>query len=403
MSERPEAARRPAGTPDPGLRVFAILPGMGHIVMGKRRRGLNLLGFTIVLTSILLLRWGAFREAFASPAIDDWIATRFLLVALLGCFLFSIWDARRLSSPPATPAAGGPSDITAASAKARSPYRIAMRRFTENSLAVVALYAILVFCLVAILAPILAPYDPAAIENPVETRYLAPSMAHLFGTDEFGRDWFSRAIYGARVSLSVGLLAVTVAVTFGTIYGSVAGYFGGFIDNALMRLVDVIIAFPTFFLMLMLVSVFEASLVVLVLILGFTSWTGTARFIRGEILSLKEREFIEAARAMGLPHRLIIFRHLIPNAMAPVLVSAALMVGGMIGAEAGLSFLGIGIRPPTPSWGNMISQGQGALLVAWWVALTPGLLLSLTVLSFNLLADGIRDALDPKTLMRKYV
>jgi peptide/nickel transport system permease protein len=186
-------------------------------------------------------------------------------------------------------------------------------------------------------------------------------------------------------------------------YGSVAGYFGGIVDNALMRLVDVIIAFPTFFLMLMLVSVFEASLGVLVLILGFTSWTGTARFIRGEILSLKEREFIEAARAMGLPHRLIIFRHLIPNAMAPVLVSAALMVGGMIGAEAGLSFLGIGIRPPTPSWGNMIGQGSDALLVAWWVALLPGLLLSVTVLSFNLLADGIRDALDPKTLMRKYV
>ncbi len=399
MSARPDPSRQATDTPDADLRIFALMPGLGHIVMGKRRRGLNLLGLTILLTSILLIRWGTFRETFSSSAVDDWIATRFLLIAILGCFLFSIWDARRLS----TPVTDGPSDITAASAKARSPYRIAMRRFAENSLAVAALYVILLFCLAAILAPLLAPYDPAAIENPVATRYLAPSMAHLFGTDEFGRDWFSRAIYGARVSLSVGLLAVIVAVTFGTIYGSVAGYFGGIVDNALMRLVDVIIAFPTFFLMLMLVSVFEASLVVLVLILGFTSWTGTARFIRGEILSLKEREFIEAARAMGLPHRLIIFRHLIPNAMAPVLVSAALMVGGMIGAEAGLSFLGIGIRPPTPSWGNMIGQGSDALLVAWWVALLPGLLLSVTVLSFNLLADGIRDALDPKTLMRKYV
>ncbi len=170
-----------------------------------------------------------------------------------------------------------------------------------------------------------------------------------------------------------------------------------------MRIVDVILAFPTFFLMLMLVGVFEANLVFLVLIMGFTSWTGTARVIRGEILSLREREFIEGARAIDLSNRLIIFRHLIPNAMTPVLVSAAMMVGGMITAEAGLSFLGIGIRPPTPSWGNTISAGQDAMLVAWWMALFPGLLLGISVLSFNLLADGIRDALDPKTLMRKYV
>jgi peptide/nickel transport system permease protein len=399
MNRRPDVSRPPADLPDPSLRVFAAMPGVAHLLMGRWRAGLNLLGFTVLLASILALRWDAFREAFSSSAIDDWVATRFLLIALLGCLVFSIWDARRISTPDTS----APSDITAASAKARSPYRVAMRRFAENTLAVAALYTILLFCLVAILAPLLAPYDPAAIEDPTNTRYLAPSMAHLFGTDEFGRDWFSRAVYGARVSLSVGFLAVIVAVTFGTVYGSVAGYFGGMVDNALMRLVDVIIAFPTFFLMLMLVSVFEASLVVLVLILGLTSWTGTARFIRGEILSLKEREFIEAARAMGLPHRIIIFRHLIPNAAAPVLVSASLMVGGMIGAEAGLSFLGIGIRPPTPSWGNMIGQGQGALLVAWWVALSPGLLLALTVLSFNLLADGIRDALDPKTLMRKYI
>jgi len=175
------------------------------------------------------------------------------------------------------------------------------------------------------------------------------------------------------------------------------------VDNVLMRIVDVIMAFPTFFLMLTLVGVFEADIAFLVLILGLTSWTGTARFIRGEILSLKEQAFIEGARAIGLPDHRIIVRHLIPNALAPVTVKAALMVGGMVGAEAGLSFLGIGVSPPTPSWGNMISQGQDALLVAWWVAFFPGSLLALTILSFNLLADGLRDALDPKTLMRKYV
>jgi peptide/nickel transport system permease protein len=170
-----------------------------------------------------------------------------------------------------------------------------------------------------------------------------------------------------------------------------------------MRLVDVIIAFPTFFLLLMLVGLFEANIVFLVLILGLTSWTSTARLVRGEILSLKEREFVEGSRAIGLPGHLIIFRHLIPNALASVLVTAALMVGGMVGAEAGLSFLGIGIRPPTPSWGNLVSAGQDALLVAWWIAFFPGCLLAITILCFNLLADGLRDALDPKTLMRKYV
>ncbi len=206
-----------------------------------------------------------------------------------------------------------------------------------------------------------------------------------------------------RVSLSVGLLAVLVAISLGTVYGAVAGYFGGIIDSILMRIVDVIISFPTFFLMLMLVGIFEADIVFLVLILGLTSWPGTARFIRGELLSLKKREFTEAARAIGLPNRLIIFRHLIPNAMSPVLVSAALMIGGMIGAEAGLSFLGIGIRPPTPSWGNMVSAGKDALLVAWWVAFFPGALLALTVICFNLIADGLRDALDPKALMRRFV
>ena len=201
----------------------------------------------------------------------------------------------------------------------------------------------------------------------------------------------------------MGLLAVVIAISIGTIYGAVAGYFGGLIDNVLMRIVDVIISFPTFFLMLMLVGIFEANIVFLVLILGLTSWLGTARFIRGELLSLKQREFTQAARAIGLPSHLIIFRHLIPNALSPVLVSAALMVGGMITAEAGLSFLGIGIRPPTPSWGNMVSAGQDTLLVAWWIAFFPGALLALTVICFNLLADGLRDALDPKSLMRKYV
>ena len=369
----------------------SLIPGVGHLLLGKRRRGIHLLVFATVLLLALILRWDAFVDALSSASLTSRLSAYFLAVALLASAFYSFRDTSRLLGSDDDKSMG------------KSPFQVARRRFAENQLAMVALYIIVFLYVIAALAPILAPYDPSAIENVLETRYLAPSGQHLFGTDEFGRDLFSRALYGAAVSLSVGLLAVLIAVSIGTVYGAAAGYFGGFIDNALMRIVDVIIAFPTFFLMLMLVGIFEANITFLVIILGLTSWTGTARFIRGEVLSLKEREFIEGSRAIGLPDRLIIFRHLIPNAMAPVLVSAALMVGGMIAAEAGLSFLGIGIRPPTPSWGNMISAGQDALLVAWWVAFFPGVLLALTILSLNLLADGLRDALDPKTLMRKYV
>lgn len=372
-------------------RALSVIPGVGHLLLGRRNRGINLLTFVLAMGLVLVLRWDAFLGALSSLKVDKLVASVFVIASLVGSVVFSMLDVRRDHMR------------SAENPRAKSPLRLAWRRFTANRLAVGSLYVIACMYLAALLAPILAPYDPAEIKDVLETRYLTPSWAHLFGTDEFGRDLFSRALFGARVSLSIGLLAVLIAVTVGTIYGASAGYFGGVVDNVLMRIVDVIIAFPTFFLMLILVGIFEANMVFLILILAMTSWTGTARFIRGELLSLKEREFTEAARALGLPSHRIIFRHLIPNALSPVLVSAALMVGGMIGAEAGLSFLGIGIRPPTPSWGNMVSAGQDALLVAWWVAFFPGSLLAITILSFNLLADGLRDALDPKTLMRRFV
>ncbi len=377
------------------LALLSVVPGLGHLLLGRRSRGVHLLAFAVTMGLILFWRWDAFRAAFSGPDVGAWVASLFLVLSLAGSVVFSVLDVRRIRESP-----GWQEPREHAG---RSPILVARRRFAANRLAVAALYVIGLLYLLAILAPLLAPYDPSAIEEVLKTRYLPPSWNHPFGTDDFGRDLLSRALYGARVSLSVGFLAMLVAISFGTLYGAVAGHFGGFFDNLLMRLVDVVIAFPTFFLMLMLVGIFEANIVVLVLILGLTSWTGTARLVRGEILSLKAREFVEGARAIGLPDRLIIFRHLIPNAMASVLVSAALMVGGLIGAEAGLSFLGIGIRPPTPSWGNMLSAGQDALLVAWWVAFFPGCLLAITILSFNLLADGLRDAMDVKTLMRKYV
>jgi peptide/nickel transport system permease protein len=205
------------------------------------------------------------------------------------------------------------------------------------------------------------------------------------------------------VSLSVGILAMLLATSIGSLYGAVSGYFGGFVDGVMMRIVDVWIAFPAFYLMLLLVGVFEASVPVLILILALTAWPPTARFIRGEILSLRERDYVEAARAMGLPAHRIILRHLIPGALSPVLVTGALAVAGMIGAEAGLSFLGLGISPPTPSWGNMVAAGKDALASAWWISFFPGALLTITLIAFSLVADGLRDALDPKALDQKFV
>jgi peptide/nickel transport system permease protein len=365
------------------------MPGLGHIAMGRRSKGVHLL--SVFLGCLLLSVWRSDRivAILNSRAIDEWLAVAFLAGVLIAVFLHSTRDVRRLLQ-------------NAAEATARNgPWQVAMRRFRMNRMAVVSVYIILLLYTLAILAPLLAPQDPSMIANVLETRYLPPSTSHLFGTDEFGRDLFSRALYGARVSLSIGLLAMLLSKSIGTLYGAAAAYFGGTVDAILMRLVDVVIAFPTFYLMLMLVGVFEANIVLLILILGLTSWPGTARYIRGEILSLKEQEFAESARAIGLPSHLIIFRHLIPSALSPVLVSAALSVAGMIGAEAGLSFLGLGIRPPIPSWGNMVSSGQDAMLVAWWVVFFPGTLLTLTLVSFSLLADGLRDALDPKALMTR--
>ena len=278
----------------------------------------------------------------------------------------------------------------------KTPWSIARRRFVANRLAVAGLVTIALLSLVALLAPVLAPYDPTEIEHVLETRYLPPSLHHPFGTDEFGRDQLSRALFGARISLSVGVLAMLVAVSVGTLYGALAGYAGGWIDNVLMRALDAFTAFPKFFLILLLAGVFEADIGVLILIMGLTSWTDTARLIRSEILTLKQRQFVEAAHAIGLPDHLIVWRHLIPNALSSVLVSATLMVGGLIGVEAILSFLGIGVHPPTPTWGNMISGARTFMELAPWTAIAPGLALMLVVLAINFLGDGLRDLLDPR-------
>ena len=378
------------GKPDEAhVLLQSWIPGLGHLALGLRVRGLGLLAGWLVFLSLAVIRVDRFLGAFAAVQLDRWLASLTLVSLVAGLVVFSRRDVKKLLR------------LADGDSRRKDPIRIALRRFRENRLAVGSVWLIAALYLTALLAPILTAQDPAAITEVSTNRYLPPSWSHPFGTDEFGRDLLSRALYGARISLSVGLLAMIVAKSIGTAYGAISAFFGGVVDSVLMRIVDVWIAFPAIYLMLMLVGVFEAQITVLVLILGLTSWPGTARFIRGEILSLKQREFTDAARAIGLPNSQIIVRHLIPSAMSPVLVTAALSVAGMIGAESGLSFLGLGIRPPTPSWGNMIAAGQENLLFAWWMAFFPGCLLAITLISFSLLADGLRDALDPKALMQK--
>jgi peptide/nickel transport system permease protein len=274
--------------------------------------------------------------------------------------------------------------------------QIIFRKFMKNKLAVTGAIVLMLIILMAILAPVLANHDPAKLN--LLDKLQSPNAEHYLGTDDLGRDIFSRLVYGARVSLLVGFASVFGFITIGTVIGSIAGYYGGRIDAFLMRFVDVVIAFPAIFLLITIVSIFEPSLTKLIIVFALISWTFTARLVRGEFLSLRTREFVLAARTMGMRSSTIIFSHILPNAMGPIIVAATLGVGGVILAESALSYLGLGIQPPTPSWGNMLQGAQNftIMLKAWWYPLFPGLMILITVLAFNFIGDGLRDAFDPK-------
>ncbi|MEN6473357.1 MAG: ABC transporter permease [Syntrophaceae bacterium] len=267
-------------------------------------------------------------------------------------------------------------------------------RFFHDKLAMAGLVTVLFFFFISLGAPILAPYDPNVID--VANVLSPPSPSHPFGTDELGRDVLSRMIYGAGISLKVGFVAVGIAVVIGILLGAVAGYYGGWIDMVIMRLVDIMLCFPSFFLILAVIAFLEPSIFNIMAVIGLTSWMGITRLVRAEFLTLKERDFILAERAMGAGSARIIFSHILPNALAPVLVSATLGVAAAVLTESALSFLGIGVQPPTPSWGNILTQGKEVLGVAWWMSVYPGLAILLTVLGYNLLGEGIRDAIDPR-------
>jgi peptide/nickel transport system permease protein len=284
------------------------------------------------------------------------------------------------------------------------------KRLSRHKLAVAGLVVLLLMVSAAIFAGQLAPLDPNAIDNvhwqgtPLPPCFQDASQCggHLLGTDEVGRDMLSRLLFGARISLMVGLFAVLMEVVIGSTLGAIAGYYGGWIDWALMRVTDVFLSIPLLPLLLVLTAIVAASsskaalnFGAIVIIIGGLSWMGVARLVRASFLSLREREFAEAARAIGNNDFRIIFRHLLPNAVAPIVVQATLDVAGVIVLESTLSFLGMGIQPPTASWGNMLSNAQANLQIAWWAAVFPGLCILVTVLAINYMGDGLRDALDP--------
>ena len=268
------------------------------------------------------------------------------------------------------------------------------RRLASNRRVVVGSTVVFALAAVGLLAPLVSPADPEA--QVLIDRLQAPGLRHLLGTDGLGRDMLSRAIYGARVSLSVGLVAMAISITIGSAMGLVAGYVGGRIDNLLMRIVDVFISIPIFFLLIAVLSIYGSSLQLLIIFLGLSAWPGTARLVRSVVLSLRTTEFVTAAQAVGARGTRIMLRHILPNVAPVIIVSATLRVGAVILQESALSYFGLGVQPPTATWGNMVADGRIVLDVAWWVSTIPGVLIVLTGLAFNFAGDGLRDVLDPR-------
>lgn len=267
-------------------------------------------------------------------------------------------------------------------------------RFKANRIAVAGAIFIILLILTAVLANVLVPYDPIEIVS--GKRGVGPSLEHPLGWDHVGRDLLSRVIFGSRVALIVGLVASTVSVVIGVTVGAVAGYFGGWTDTILSRLIDTLMAFPIIALLIVLAAVLGPSLVTTVVVIGVTTWARYARVVRGDVLSLKQRDFILAARASGVKDARIIWRHVVPNVLGPVIVLASLGVGSIIILESALSFLGLGVRPPNPSWGGTLADGRAFITLYPHISIAPGLMIVLTVLAFNLFGDGLRDALDPR-------
>lgn len=275
-----------------------------------------------------------------------------------------------------------------------SPLHDMWVRLKRNKLALFGLFLVIALIVIAILASFIAPYDPIQIS--LKDSLKSPSSAHLMGTDVLGRDIFSRIIYGTRASLIIGVVATSISLIIGVVIGSIAGYYGGWIDSIMMRITDIFFAFPFFLLAIAIMTFLGPSFINVFIALGIVGWTNYARLVRGQVISVKESDYIEAAHAVGAKDLRIIWNHVLPNTLAPIIVFTTMNIGGVILSEAGLSFLGIGVQPPAPSWGLMLSEASNFIFNAPWMVIWPGVAIFLTVLGYNLLGDGLRDALDPR-------
>ena len=290
-------------------------------------------------------------------------------------------------------------------ARHESMLRMTWRHFVRHRMALVGLIVVIILALGAIFAPVIRPYDP--YKSSFRTRYRPPSLTYPMGTDDLGRDVLTRVLYGGRISLSIGVMAMSLALVIGTLVGSVAGFYGGRLDNLLMRFTDLMLSLPQLFVLIIMTLLLRTVKIPLlqaaggvpaiVIVIGVLSWMTVARLVRGSFLALKEKDFVEAARASGASNARIMFRHILPNAISPIIVAGTLRVASSIITESGLSFLGFGVQPPTPTWGNMLRNAQDEMLKGHlWMAFFPGLMIFITVIAINYIGDGLRDALDPR-------
>ncbi len=270
-----------------------------------------------------------------------------------------------------------------------------IKKALSNPLSLAGFIIIMFVFVLSMLAPVVAPYDPNYID--VKAILLQPSMQHWMGTDGLGRDVLSRMMFGGRISLLVGLVAVGISTAIGILLGALAGFYRGWVDTFIMRIVDVMLSIPSFFLILAVIAFLTPSIINIMIVIGLTSWMGVTRLVRAEFLSLNEREFVMASRTLGAKNARLIFTHLLPNSLTPIIVSAVLGVAGAVLMESGLSFLGLGVQAPQASWGNILTDGKEYIQFAWWLSLFPGLAILITVLGYNLLGEGLRDALDPRS------
>ncbi len=308
-------------------------------------------------------------------------------------------ETRREQAAERIPSSTSPArHLQQVSTKPESQVQIVWRNLRRNRLVMAGGIFVLLLYLTALFAPALAPQDYTAFNRGQPLK--PPSSEHWFGTDRQTRDVFSRVIVGSRVSLSVGFISVTLIMLIGVTLGALSGFLGGIIDNLVMRFTDIMLAIPGFFLLITAAALFTPSLRTTMIVIGLTSWMGAARLIRGEFLRVKAQDFVLAARAIGVPNSRIIIRHLLPNTMAVIIVEATLWLSYAILLESGLAFLGLGAQPPTPSWGGMLADGRVDMQNAWWQTVFPGLAIFLTVLAFNLVGDGLRDAFDPRQRRR---